>query len=161
MKIALIVAGVGAATLVALFVARALLPSGEGPVIRVRDVPRAIDELGKKGGEHSFLVFMFDPPGRSGADAINLQLSIDKGRVGLDWVLLSPSNQADRPTVEAFIRQRGHTWREEDVNRVRFLRVEDGDLSALASAILTDLYKLTPEARLETVVEGFRLEFDR
>lgn len=161
MRISLIVAGTAAAILVALFAARALLPSGDGPVVRVRDVARSIAALREKGGEHSFLVFMFGPPGRAGAEAINLQLSIDNGRVGLDWVLLSPSNRADRPAVEAFIRQRGHTVREEEANRVRFLRTEDGDLSALASAILTDLYRLPPEATLRTVVEGFELELDR
>lgn len=51
--------------------------------------------------------------------------------------------------------------REEETNRVRFLRTEDGDLSALASAILTDLYRLPPEATFQTVLEGFELELDR
>ena len=157
MKIALIVTGVGLAVLAAAFVLRALA-SGHGPVIRVRDVPRAIAELRRKGGEHSFLVLMFDPPGRPGADAINLQLSIDNARLGLDWVLLSSANRADRPRVEALIRQHGHECREEGANDVHFLRVEDGDLSELASAILTDLYGLKPEDRIDTVAEGFRPE---
>jgi hypothetical protein len=104
---------------------------------------------------------MFDPPGQPGAEAINLQLSIDHGRLGLDWVLLSSSNLADRPKVEAFIRKRGHAVRDEAMNGVRFLRVEDGDLTALANAILADLCKLNGDAKVETVVEGFKLSPSR
>lgn len=159
MKVSLIVAAV---VLLALALgvtvkARAQLLSGDGPSMRVRDVPGAIAQLRQQGREHSFLVLMFDPPGQAGAEAINLQLSIDKGRLGLDWVLLSSSNVADRAKIESLLRKRGQPVREIEMNGVRFLRVEEGDLTALASAVLSDIYKLAPDAKLGTVVEGFRL----
>ena len=153
--LALAVIGAGVA-LALLLVAR--FRSGAGPTIRAREVPAAIAQLKERGGERSFLVFMFDPPGRPGAESLNLQLSVDDGRLGLDWVLLSPSNVEDRARVEAFARGLGYPVREAQENGVSFLRVEQGDLAALASAILTDLYGLGGDAALATVADGFTLE---
>ena len=162
MKVSLFVAAVALVVLALGFVMRARARfSGHGPSILVRDVPGAIAQLRQNGSEHSFLVFMFDPPGKPGAEAINLQLSIDKGRLGLDWVLLSSSNVADRAKVDALFRKRGQPGKETEMNGVRFLRVEGGDLSALACAVLADVYELAPDAKLETVVEGFQLSARR
>jgi len=91
-------------------------------------------------------------------DAINLQLSMERGHLGLDWVLVSPANVADRAKVEACIRRHGHSVRELEVNGVRYLPAEDGDVSALASAILRGLHQLGPKAALETVADGFELD---
>jgi hypothetical protein len=150
----LIVAG-AVAVLMLLFLAK--LRNGNGPTLRVRDVPQAIEQLRQQGKDSAFLVFMFEPSAKPAVDAINLQLSIENGRLGLDWVLISPANVADRAKVEAFIRLRGHSVRELEGNGVRYLRVEDGDVSSLASAIIRDLYKYGSEATLDTVAEGFKL----
>jgi hypothetical protein len=150
----LIVAGTVAVLLLLLL---AKLRRGDGPTLRVRDVPQAIEQLRQHGKDAAFLVFMFEPLVKPAVDAINLQLSMENGRLGLDWVLISPANIADRAKVEAFIRLRGHSVRELEGNGVRSLRVEDGDVSALASAIIQDLYNYGPEANLDTVADGFKL----
>jgi hypothetical protein len=132
--------------------------NGQGPVLKVRDVPRAIAAVRQHGGEPSFLMVMFDPTGTPGEAAINLQLSKERGRLGVDWVLISPANVADRPKVEGFMRSRGHSVSEHQENGVRFLRVENGDLDALAMAILTDIYRLKADAMVETVMSGFEFQ---
>jgi hypothetical protein len=155
MKVLVILGAVAAVALLLLLLGK--VRSGNGPTLRVRDVPQAIEQLRQKGRNLAFLVFMFEPLAKPAVDGINLQLSIENGLLGLDWVLISQDNVADRARVEAFIRLRGHAVRELEGNGVRYLRVEDGDVSALASAIIRDLYRLGPEATLDTVADGFEL----
>jgi hypothetical protein len=155
MKALVVVGAVAAVVLVFLLLGK--LRSGNGPTLRVRDVPQAIEQLRLQGRDSAILVFMFEPLAKPAVDAINLQLSIENGHLGLDWVLISPANVADRAKVEAFIRLRGHSIREIEGNGVHCLRVETGDVSALASAIIHDLYKLGPEATLDSVADGFKL----
>lgn len=130
---------------------------GDGPTIHVRDLQRAIAELARQGKNGAFLVVLFGQ-GSRGGDRLNLQLSIEKGRLGIDWVLLAELNVADRTKFEGFVRERGFFVREHEMNGVRYLRVEDGDLPALAQTVLTDLYQLAPGDSLDTVVEGFTLK---
>ncbi len=100
-------------------------------------------------------MFLFVPPDRRDGEAINLRYSIDEGQLGLDWVLLSRANVADQSKVEEFVNGRGHAVQERQENRVRFLRIEDGDLAVLGVQIARDLYRLDPSTPLNTIVEGF------
>lgn len=127
--------------------------SGDGPTVTVSDIPEGVAKLQQHGREHAFLVFLFTP--RQGEDAINLQYSIQRGHLGLDWVLIGSANIADKAKVEAFVTERGHSFREKEMNGVRFVRIEDGDLARLGLHIVTDLYGLNLTARLGTVVDGF------
>jgi len=129
--------------------------SGDGPQVMVTDIPDGVAHLQRSGKEHAFLVFLFVPPDRRDGEAINLQYSIDGGQLGLDWVLLSPANVADRDRLEAFVNGKGHALREQHENGVRFLRIEDGDLAVLGVQIARDLYRLDPSTPLNTIVEDF------
>jgi hypothetical protein len=151
MKLALLM-GVG---LVALVVALLRKRSGDGPRAVVADIPDGVRHLRQRGRDRSFLVFMFVPRDRRDRAPVNLQYSVERGRLGLDWVLLSPANVDDRARVEAFARARGHAPAEQTVNGVRFLRIEDGDVTQLGVQIVRELYGLAPDAELETVVDGF------
>jgi hypothetical protein len=155
MRIPLVLLALGLVVVVAALIRGRLV--GDGPTLQVRDVPRAIAALRQRGREHSFFVIMFEPGGATGAEAINLQLSIDHGRLGLDWVLISPANLADCAKVETYMRSRGHSVQDLATNGVRFLRVEDGDLTGLTMAILTDLYRRGEDTKVETVADGFEL----
>lgn len=153
MKLALLV-GLG---LIGLVLIALLLRSrsGDGPQVTVADIPEGVAHLQQRGREHAFLVYVFVPRERRDGEAINLQYSIDRAQLGLDWVLLSPANIADKPKLEAFVRKQGHAPQEQTVNGVRFLRVEDGDLAALGVQIARELYGLAPSSELGTVVDGF------
>ncbi len=118
-------------------------------------MPDGVAHLQRCGKEHAFLVFLFVPPDRRDGEAINLRYSIDEGQLGLDWVLLSRANVADQSKVEEFVNGRGHAVQERQENRVRFLRIEDGDLAVLGVQIARDLYRLDPSTPLNTIVEGF------
>ena len=137
------------------FVARKVR-SGDGPTLAVRDLRRAIAELVRQGRDGAFLAVLFGREGRAG-EPLALQLSLEHGRLGIDWVLRGDRNLADRARFETFARERGYVAREHELNGVRYLRIEDGDLPGFAEAVLTDLYRLAPDATLYTVVEGFTL----
>ena len=128
-----------------------------GPTITLRDLPRAVAALTREGRDGDFLVVLFGPTGEDGG-RLNLQFSIEDDRLGIDWVLLSGANVADRARIVGFVQARGHVARELEMNGVRYLRVEDGDLAGLAHAILSELYRVGPGAPLDLIVEGFTFE---
>ena len=90
-----------------------------------------------------------------GTDAINLQYSVKRGAVGLDWVLLGDTNIADRDPVAAFASQLGHAMSEETMNKVHYLRAEGRDLDTLGARIIVELYGMSASAKLELITEGF------
>jgi hypothetical protein len=130
--------------------------------IRPSQIPVVLEQLRHKGGETSWVVFMFYTSKLSietEDDCPNLQFSIQKGKVGLDWVLLGPRNIADKAQITEFIASKGHKIKEKKINKVSFLRVENGDLDALGLNIVEDFYKMPIDADIGILVSGFSLSF--
>jgi hypothetical protein len=126
------------------------------PDYSTRDqIPSIVSKLQKTGRDGSFVVFMFSIPGNHDETLPNLQYSIEKGRLGLDWVLLAPRNVEDELELADFMKRDGYTVLKREMNEVRYLRVEGDDLENLGIRILRDFYHLAPEARLELITEGF------
>lgn len=123
-------------------------------------IPGVVDQLHARGAEGSWAVLMFESPfARPGEDGIiNLQFSNMDGITGLDWVLLAIQNIVDKPRVIDFITASGHTVSEREMNGVRFLRVEDGDVAALGSRIVSEFYMIEPDTRFGLLVDGFDYE---
>ena len=87
---------------------------------------------------------------------MNLQFSIEQSRVGLDWVLLAPSNVRDKERFAQFASARGYRVFEREMNKVKYLRVEDGgSLPDLCKAVIHDLYFISPESQLDLLTDGF------
>jgi hypothetical protein len=120
----------------------------------VADVPSIVAKLATlKDG--SFAVFMFDSPTSSDGDAVNLQYSVERGAVGLDWVLLGQTNIADKERVAAFASRLGHPMTQRVMNDVHYLRTEGRDLDSLGTSIIVELYRIPRDAELDLVTEGF------
>ncbi len=120
----------------------------------VADVPSIVAKLATlKDG--SFVVFMFDSPAASGGDVVNLQYSVERGAVGLDWVLLGQTNIADKERVAAFASRLGHPMTERVMNDVHYLRTEGHGLDSLGASIIVELYRMPRDAELDLVTEGF------
>jgi len=98
---------------------------------------------------------MFRSPLSPEADPINLQYSVEHGTVGLDWVLLSPSNIADREKVSAFAAELGQPMSEHVMNNVHYLRAEGAGIEQLGTSIIVELYGLPRNASLEFIPDGF------
>jgi hypothetical protein len=70
-------------------------------------------------------------------------------------VLYQPRNIEDEGRFVAFARNRGFTFKSQELNGVRYLRVESGDLVALCRGVITDLYAVPPGEKIELIAEGF------
>ena len=120
----------------------------------VADIPAIVAKLATlKDG--SFAVFMFASPLSPGSEAVNLQYSVERGTVGLDWVLLSPTNIADKDRLAAFAAELGHPMTERVMNNVRYLRTEGSGLDGLGTSIIAEFYGVPRTAQLELIAEGF------
>jgi hypothetical protein len=130
--------------------------------IRPDRIPGVLEQLGRKGSEASWVVFMFYTPrlsSKTDDDCPNLQFSILKGKVGLDWVLLGPRNTADKDLINEYITSKGYKVKEKEINKVPFLRVKKGDMATLGLAIVEDFYQMPVDADIGVLVSGFSLSF--
>jgi hypothetical protein len=135
------------------FRARIMTPSS----VSVRQIPAVFDQLKAQHKDASWAVFVFCPSGEPANDqtVVNLQYSVANGAIGIDWVLLSPRNIADKDKIAAFIKERHYTVSERELNGVRFLRVEDGDLVQLGMQIVGEFYHLQNDSQMEFNKDGF------
>lgn len=123
----------------------------------IAELPVILDRLEGTRKDGNFAAFMFVPPGRrSPKEAVNLQFSLEQDRLGLDWVLLAPANIEDKERFAQFATVRGYQVMEREMNDVKYLRVEEGgDLQALGTAVICELYAMAPESPLDLISEGF------
>ena len=126
------------------------------PVALVSQIPEVFERLKKEGKDGSFAVFMFLPPEKPNSDdAINIQFSIEGGRIGLDWCLVGPSNIRDKEKFERLVASLGYKILPREMNQVQYLRIEEGSLPVLCERVICDLYAKKSDTKLEMVVEGF------
>jgi hypothetical protein len=118
----------------------------------VAELHRLLAMSGRNGG---FVVFLVEDPKSKSFDGWNIQLSAENGTVGLDWVLLTETNIRERERFVQLAQAAGHHVRALSMNGVSYLRVDDGDIVALSTRILTELCNVQREQRLNIVVEGF------
>lgn len=120
----------------------------------------AVDCLARMGRDGDWLVFMFYTPYESTETddtCLNLQYSIEDGRLGMDWVLLGHRNAADREKVTMFARLRGHAVLGAEMNGVPYLRIEGGDIRSLGSAVAEELYGMSADSNIGLIVSGISL----
>lgn len=137
-----------------------VMPTAWEYTVQPVHLPHVLDQLELKGQHASWIVFMFETALRSDQTqdrVLNLQYSIEKDVVGLDWVLLGERNIADQSNIATFAGARGHRVRQRELNGVPFLRVEDGRLAELGQGIIRDVYALGDEAEIGLLVDGFEL----
>lgn len=154
MKIAFIAVAIVVLVLILVVIARS---RGVSSTALVKQLPAVLERLCATGTDESFVVFLFEAPARTSSDpTINLQYSIDHGVLGLDWVLIAPQNIADKEAIREFLARGGRVVNERVENGVKYLRVEGSGLEELGLGIMTEFYHLTPETRVDLVVEEFK-----
>jgi hypothetical protein len=118
--------------------------------VGLEDIPLIFERLVQAKRDGSFAVLLFGRDGGAPAKdgALNVQFSLEEGRVGLDWVLLAPLNVRARKNVAAFLRRNGRTLRRLEGNGVKYLRTEDGDLVRLCQNLLQKQFGATATQRL-------------
>lgn len=121
--------------------------------IDVADVDEVFRQISAQGVETSFAVLIIQTGGQN--DAVEIQFSIEDGKVGLDWILMSPANIEDKPKVIQYAKSKGVAWHEKEMNGWLYLRIEQGDLVGFCKSLIEDLYQLR---QLELKYGGFRYE---
>jgi hypothetical protein len=121
------------------------------------DIPTVFDVLKISGKDSSWAQFCFGIQDKPVSDnAVNLQFSIENGRIGFDWFLLCPVNVRDKEKFRQLAERLGHHLTEHKYeNGSESLRTEDGDLVGLCEACFRDLYQWPANAKIGLVWDGF------
>ena len=129
---------------------------GSEAAFRTGDLPALAEALSRGSKPVRWAALMLNTPDRrSDDDAIALQISIENGRIGFDWVLLAPRNIEDREKFVIFARTQGVEPIAKTLNGVSYLRVDGPDAATFTASIVTDLYRRPPDAPLDLVHQGF------
>ena len=122
---------------------------------RLSQLPALVQALSRGRAEPRWVALMFSTPDRpSYDDAINLNLSVEDGRVGFDWLLLAPRNIEDQERFRLFARSRGVEPSPRTMNGVSYLRVESVDVAQFTTAVVTEMYQRPSEQSLDLVHDG-------
>jgi len=124
--------------------------------IAVRKIPSIVSQLRQEARNGSWVAFAFIPPNSSniGAPEINLQYSFEDGKAGLDWVLIAPRNLQDQKKFTDAVSERNQLAMEKEMNGVRYLRVEDGDIADLGLNLLQNTFGLKNDDEIEVIADG-------
>jgi len=127
-----------------------------GIEVHTSDMPAIADALFRSSAEPRYAAFTFGTADRpSDEDAINLQISVERDKLGVDWVLLAPRNIQDQAKFATFVRGQGFEPVTRTMNGVSYLRVDTADAALLATRVVHELYQLPPNASLGLFHEGF------
>ncbi len=110
------------------------------------------ESLRNTGSDGSFAVFM---PG-STAGAPDVQFSIQRGRVGLDWLLIGDANIRGQEAFEKLLDSEEASYREQELNGVRFVRTEDERAPQLCRRVLEEIFEVDPQGAVTLIVESFQ-----
>ncbi len=98
----------------------------------------------------TFIVLILSDQNKPDQEMMNIQYSIEKGVVGLDWVLISPGNMKRADKFRRLIRSLGLHIEEREMNGVSYLRVEDTNLEVLGKQVLQE-FGARADTELDTV----------
>lgn len=120
-------------------------------IIAVADIGEVFRQMSLQGIETSFAVFIIQA--RDQNETVEIQFSVEDGKTGLDWILMSPANVEEKPKVTQYAESTGFKWQEKEMNDWLYLRVEEGDLVGFCTSLIKDLYQVE---QVELKYGGFR-----
>ena len=123
--------------------------------IPVVDIGEVFRQISAQGVETSFAVFLVQRMEGNEENTVEIQLSVENGKVGLDWILMSPVNIEEKSRVVQYAASKGSRWLEKEMNDWLYLRIEEGDLSELCASLIEDLYQVE---QVELKYGGFRYD---
>jgi hypothetical protein len=110
--------------------------------IAVADIGEVYRQISAQAVETSFAVFIIRESEGSEGDAVEIQFSVEDGKTGLDWILMSPASIGEKSKVMQYAASKGLVWQEREMNDWLYLRIDDGDLVGLCTSLIEDLYKV-------------------
>jgi len=130
--------------------------STDGGTVTLKQFPALIDRIATTGKDGAFWVVLVPDTARADGFAANFQISMEGGRLGMDWVLLAQRNVEDRTKFEDFVRSQRLQAKELVGNDVHYLRVEGTDrLAAMSSELLRSMYGVTDATEMQLIITDF------
>lgn len=124
--------------------------------VRTSDLPGLVDAMSRGTAPVRYAAMIFSTPDRlSDDDALNLQVSVENGKAGFDWVLLATRNIEDQDKFKTFAKAHGVEPVIRTQNGVSYLRVEPPDVAKFAASVATEMYRHPANETFELVYEGF------
>lgn len=124
--------------------------------VRLAELPAIASAMSQSSADVAYATLAFCPLDcQTDDDTLNVQLSIENGRPGLDWVLLGPRNIRDEEKFIVFAKSQGFAPVRKKLNGVTYLRVDTDEAADLAARIVTELYQLPPNETHSLYHEGF------
>jgi hypothetical protein len=127
------------------------------PAVTWQDIPAVLAALAAQPAQGHFAVFLFNADGMPAppSDSLNVQVSIDAGVLGIDWVLISKLNVDAQPRFRDFFERKGLPVVSRESNGVEYLRVEGERLAELVQELLKEEFAVNPDQRMDLIAEGF------
>jgi len=126
-------------------------PGVQRKTIAVADVADVFRHISAQAVETSFAVFIIQREGDD--DPVEIQFSVEDGKAGLDWILMSPPNIEQKPKVIEYAASKDFAWQEKEMNDWQYMRIGDGDIAGLCASLIADLYAAE---QVELKYGGFR-----
>lgn len=110
-------------------------------IIAVEDIGELFRQISDQGVETSFAVLVIQSGEKDENENVEIQFSVEGGTTGLDWILMSPANIAEKQRVIQFAASRGFQWHEKEMNNWLYLRMDHGDLVTLCKSLIDNLFQ--------------------
>jgi hypothetical protein len=124
--------------------------------VRLDELPALAEALSRGSAPVRYAALVFGTPDRPFDEGtINIQMSVEDGNLGFDWVLLAPRNIEDREKFMIFARAHGVQPVAQSMNGVSYLRVEDTDVAKFTSSVATEMYHVPSNEPVGLVYQGF------
>ncbi len=128
----------------------------DGGLVSLDDISRLVARLEADGQDGSFWVLPIpDTAGKDGYDA-NLQVSIEDGAIGLDWVLIAERNVNDKAQFLKIAAEHGLEVKSLAGNGVDYLRIEEStNIAELSKYLLQKMYNVNDTTKMQLIITGF------
>jgi hypothetical protein len=125
--------------------------------VKVGEIPAIFERVKAAGKDGTFASFSFRIADESvKSNVVNVQFSVEDGRVGCDWFLLGPVNLRDKGI---FVQAAGRQGRAVSVHKARngseFLRVEGEEAVTVCLDMIGKVYGLAETAEVALIWQGF------
>jgi hypothetical protein len=131
----------------------------DGGFITLKEFPELVDSLKKSNKNESFFVVLIPKTAEDDGFDANFQFSIDKGELGIDWVLLAKRNIKDKELFNDVAKKSGLICMELQANGVEYIRAKgNGDLAAIGQQIIKNIYSIDEDVKMQLIITGMDWE---
>jgi hypothetical protein len=124
--------------------------------VTLDEIPLLVDALKQTGADNSFALFLFPEKGSSNDLCPGLQFSIEKGKLGIDYLLNSKFNVREKDKFIKFLSELNCSYAIYNVNDCEYIRTEDGFLTKNFQEMLKLMYNVKDDQKMEVELSGFK-----